>query len=133
MTYLDQRSFAEAERAFLEALDLAESTYNEFRMADVLTNMTQLYYFKRDQDRVQACERRFAKADGYSYDYASAQLFIVMSQMAITQGHRLQALSYVLRALWRMLKYGGFNPNVWASWARDWFRWRRRIRRLHAV
>lgn len=133
MTYLDQGNWERAEQAFLQALDLAERTHNEFRMADILTNMVQLYHFKRDPAMLDACARRFEKADGFSYHYSSAQLFVVLTRANIAQGHLVRALWYALRAVRRMLAYGGLNINVWASWVRDWIRWRRRIRRLRST
>ncbi len=137
ISYLDLKRWQQAEEAFAQALDLAEVTHNKFMIADVLSNMCQLYLFTQRPDKIEDCVRRYARSDGYRFHYPSARLFVILGDAA---RRRLQVGSYLrygLLRLWywalslgRLIRYAGLEWKVYFSWYRDWQRWRDRTWRM---
>jgi tetratricopeptide (TPR) repeat protein len=137
LSYLDADNWQEAEGAFVEALNLVEAIRNKFMIADILSNMCQLYLFIRKPDKITDCVRQYKRVDGYRFHYPSARLFVILGDAA---RRRLQVgpyLRYGLLSLWywalslgRLIRYAGFEWKVYLSWYRDWQRWRDRTRRM---
>lgn len=130
MSCLDFGHWEEAEAAFVQALNLAEDTHNHFKIADVLSNMCQLYLFTGDLDKIDVCERRYEKSGGYRFHYPSAQLFIILARKDLLQRRMGGYLWYNLQSGLRLLRYARSRRDVYVSWYRDWRRWRDRMHRL---